>query len=539
MRKIVCLFLAVAMAMCWVVFGFSGIGLADVPLETTPLWKTTGNYDSSDVALGDFDYDGDLDLASFGEDNIIVYRNEQGELNTTAYWTSVDATSGLTGQVVWADINNDNYPELFTSVGMYENSNGVLSDTAVWTNLSTALKFTLGRVNPDVFVDLIVANSDIVELYENTAGVIDDIPDWNDTGYGFPKALALGDVDSDNRNELAVAYANEPLRIYDNVGGSLTDVSIWSPTLTDSIGELVWGDINNDDYPELFVCTQPFLGGDPNRMYLNSAGTLETTPSWNSTVPSYATDAKFADMDGDGDLDLLVSNIPYLSIITYVNGTEFVYLNENGIMDESHDWSGPYQDQSYGMDVGDVDGDGNPDVLVANREDLLQTYPGRVLMYKGLAPNNPPQITSVSAEPLEPETGEETTVTVQATDPDDDTLQYDFSVESGNGTIVSETDNAAVWRAPDEAGNYTVNITVSDGEGGHDYREFQITVVEPAPSEDGAPFFSLDNIWFLLILIIIIVVIIAAIVAGVARRRRGSLEEDFPPPPPPPPPPEE
>ncbi|MCK4444576.1 MAG: VCBS repeat-containing protein, partial [Thermoplasmata archaeon] len=332
---------------------------------------------------------------------------------------------------------------------------------------------------------------------------------------------------------------NEPLRIYDNVGGSLTDVSIWSPTLTDSIGELMWGDINNDDYPELFVCTQPFLGGDPNRMYMNSAGTLETTPSWNSTVPSYATDAKFADMDGDGDLDLLVSSIPYLSIITYVNGTEFVYLNENGVIDESHDWSGPYQDQSHGMDVGDVDGDGNPDVLVANREDLLQTYPGRVLMYKGLTPNNPPQITSVSADPLEPETGEETTVTVQATDPDDDTLQYDFSVEAGNGTIVSETDNIAVWRASDEAGNYTINITVSDGEGGYDYRDFQMTVVESAPSEDGAPFFSLDNIWFLLILIIIIVVIIAAVAAGVARRRRGPPEEDFPPPPPPPPPPEE
>lgn len=505
---------------------------ADVPLETSPSWNTTGNYDSSDVALGDFDNDGDLDLASFGENNILVYRNEQGELNTTAYWTSTEGTSGQTGQVVWADIDNDNYPELFTSLGMYENNNGILGDTAIWTNLSAALAFTLGHIDADGYMDLIMAKMDIVEVYENSAGVIDDIPDWNDTEYGFPKALALGDVDNDDYNELAVAYANEPLRIYDNIGGSLSGVSIWSPTLTDSIGELVWGDINDDDYPELFVCTQPFLGGAPNRMYVNSGGTLETSPSWNSTVGSYATDAEFADMDGDGDLDLVVSNLPYLSIITYVNGTEFVYLNENGVMDESHDWSGPYQDQSYGIDVGDVDGDGNLDVLVANHADLLQTYPGRVLMYRGLTPNSPPEITSVSTNPVEPEAGEEATVTVQATDPDGDALQYDFSAVAGNGTIISETENTAVWRAPDEAGNYTVNITVSDGEGGFDYLDFEIVVVEPTPSGDGVSFFSLSNIWFLLILVIIIIVIIATVAASVVRRRREPPEEEYPPPPP-------
>jgi len=244
-------------------------------------------------------------------------------------------------------------------------------------------------------------------------------------------------------------------------------------------------------------------------------------------------------LEGDGDLDLLVSNVPYMQIITHVNGTEMVYLNENGVIDESHDWNGAYQDISYGIDVGDVNGDSYLDLIVANKEDLLQTYPGRVVMYSGRAPNQPPQITSVSVNPQQPKTGEEATISVQATDPDGDTLTYDFSVASGNGTIVSVSGSTAVWRAPNEVGNYTINITVSDGKHGFAYRDFKITVIEH-PSEDGVPFFSLENIWFLMLLLILIIVIIIIIVAVAAsRRRKGPVEvtmppeEEYPPPPPP------
>jgi len=193
--------------------------------------------------------------------------------------------------------------------------------------------------------------------------------------------------------------------------------------------------------------------------------------------------------------------------------------------------------------AGDVNGDGYPDLVVANIEDFplypdLGGYPGRIVIYSNLGPNEAPQISSVLANPVEPETGEESTITVTANDPDDDTLTYDFSVESGNGTMVSETDNTAVWRAPDDEGTYTINITVSDGKGGFDYQEFQITAVAPSEEE---PFFSLSNIWFLLILVITIIVVVVAIVAAVVRRRKlPPLEEEIPPPPedevPPPPP---
>jgi hypothetical protein len=515
---------------------------AGVPLEETAGWMTPDSYNHDDVELGDYDFDGDLDIASYGEEFIHVYENLNGVVGTTATWSSTDAT-GFSGHVMWADIDKDNYPELFTSEGMYENTNGVLATTATWTNMSDARAFEIGDVNGDGYLDLILGDNDLIELYENVAGVIDDIPDWNTTEENTPRALALGDVDNDNFDELVVGNSmSNPMRIYDNVAGSLNNTSVWSSVLTDYVGCLDWGDINADNYPELFVCTQPMVGQESNRIYANSAGTLETTPSWDSSTPYAAYEGKFYDIDGDGDLDLVVANNALTQITTLINGTEAVYLNEGGVIDEDHDWSSTWEDSSYGMDVGDVTGDGYPDLVVANVQDiwygLLGGYPGRITIYHNVGPNLAPQISTVTASPTEPVAGKEATIVVTASDPDADPLEYEIFVYSGNGTVVSIDGNSAVWRAPTEEGTYTIHIVVSDGRGGADHRDFQITVVAAADEE---PFFSLSNIWFLLILIIIIVVIIAVVVAVVVRKRRlPPVEEELPPPPeeelPPPPP---
>jgi hypothetical protein len=495
---------------------------------------TPGNYDSSDVALGDFDNDGDLDIASYGENETLVYENENGEFDTTATWASAESM-WISGELVWADIDNDQYPELITSRGIYMNDNGILSVDPIWTDLSMAWSFTVGDVNADGYVDIVLGGVGWISVYENVAGVIDETSDWNTTEDNSASALALGDVDNDGYDELAVGnWWNDPARIYDNVGGSLNNVSMWNSTETDRMNELVWGDIDSDGYPELFACTDNILGDVPNRIYMNSGGMLERAPSWNSTIPFSGEDAKVFDIDDDDDLDLLVAISP-MGWAQPHNGAELVYLNEDGLIDQIPDWSGAYEDISEGLDVGDVNGDGFPDLVVANYEDALyDTFggnPGRLLIYNNLGPNQLPQITSVAANPSEPETGKESTISVQATDLDGDELDYVFSVQPGNGTIVSMSSNTAVWRAPDKDGTYIINITVSDGRDDIT-RDFQITVVEP--------FISSENIWFLLILVVIIVSVVVVIAVVVVRKRRKPPEveasqipeEEIPPPPP-------
>ncbi|MFQ6060315.1 MAG: hypothetical protein ACE5KV_03320 [Thermoplasmata archaeon] len=89
-----------------------------------------------------------------------------------------------------------------------------------------------------------------------------------------------------------------------------------------------WGEIDSESYPELLACTQPMIGEEPNMLHLNSGGILETNPSWNSSIPSYARDGEFVDIDDDGGHYLVVANSAYIQIAKLVNGTELVYLNE-------------------------------------------------------------------------------------------------------------------------------------------------------------------------------------------------------------------
>jgi len=77
--------------------------------------------------------------------------------------------------------------------------------------------------------------------------------------------------------------------------------------------------------------------------------------------------------------------------------------------------------------------------------------------------NTPPQIISITATPNTLGMGESSTLSVQASDADDDALNYSWSCD--NGTFTSGTTEASVtWRAPNQAGRVGFTVAVSDGQ---------------------------------------------------------------------------
>ena len=76
--------------------------------------------------------------------------------------------------------------------------------------------------------------------------------------------------------------------------------------------------------------------------------------------------------------------------------------------------------------------------------------------------NKAPEISSLIADPQEVGPGGTSTITCAATDPDGDALTYSWTVSGG---AISGTGNSVSWTAPTTLGNYTITVTVDDGQG--------------------------------------------------------------------------
>jgi hypothetical protein len=127
----------------------------------------------------------------------------------------------------------------------------------------------------------------------------------------------------------------------------------------------VLADVDGDGDLDLVVSNGNDMRQDPEVLYLNEDGRLETLPSWVSGDADFSGHCAVADVDGDGDLDLAVAN--------YIRpgwgpATSKLYWNEGGRYGETPGWMPEETFHSFRVAFGDVDGDGDPDLALANGE---------------------------------------------------------------------------------------------------------------------------------------------------------------------------
>ncbi|OUJ74865.1 FG-GAP-like repeat-containing protein [Hymenobacter crusticola] len=361
----------------------SSTGVAATPHVfqfTTATAPATGVFRGSEVsvgtgpenvAVGDVDGDGDLDLVTRGSGNTATL-----QLNTGAgvfATSSVVNLGGAPADLAFGDVDADGDLDLLTlnsnrtvSVRL-NNGSGTFSGTQeivlIGNPSPEALSLAIGDVDGDGDLDLLASCSSPSSVTDTRGTVYVRFNNGTGTFTGeavldvnVPVSIALGDIDGDGDLDLLAPF----------FGSGRVFGSFVVPRLNDGTGNFSEvGTLTNLDYfPAGVALGDLDRDGDLDLVTANRSSTVSVrlnngggvfTGSGN--LPSNeAARVTLGDVDGDGDLDLLVT-----SLANAVN----VHLN-NGMGGFGAAQLVAVGTNPLGIATGDLDGNRTLDFLTAN-----------------------------------------------------------------------------------------------------------------------------------------------------------------------------
>ena len=323
-------------------------------------------------ALFDYDNDGDLDLFAIESGAIPgptqsgqrsrsrLYRNDLDPATRQIHFTDVTERSGIVAigygmGAATGDIDNDGWIDLYlTNLGsnqLFRNrGDGTFADitTASGTDdprwSTSAAFFDFDR---DGWLDLFVAN-------------------YVDFAITMKRECFSNGSARDYCNP--VVYSPTPDRLFRNNGdGTFTDVSA-KAGITRATGRglgVLAADLNDDGWTDLYVAND----GDANQLWINERGTgvfrdealLAGVAVSRTGQPQGSMGIDLADIDRDGDEDLIVTNLD--------NESNTFYLNTGkGLFEDRTSEFGLFRlaFTGFGARFLDYDNDGWLDLVVAN-----------------------------------------------------------------------------------------------------------------------------------------------------------------------------
>jgi Bacterial Ig-like domain (group 3)/FG-GAP-like repeat/FG-GAP repeat len=390
------------------------LGNGDGTYQTPVTYATTG--EAVAVALADVNGDGKLDIVavtpcnsdcSSGAVNVLLGNGDGTFQAAVSYNTGgADAYS-----LVVADVNGDSKPDLLVVDECSSNSScstGLLSvllgngdgtfQTAVTYNAAgpSTQAIAAADLNGDGKLDVALASSCnnqngcssglVSVLLGNGDGTFQTANGFGTVGEGT-NAIAIGDVNGDGHPDiLASNSCNNSsscsngafVVLLGNGDGTFqSGVQYNSGGLqTQSLG---LADLNGDGKLDVVVSNQCSSnsncedGGNATVFLGNGDGTFQQSASYANGSNNFeemgpdSSSILLADVNGDGKTDVLVTSSCYGGNFICDTGAVSVLL---GYGDGTLDGAVLYQPQgldAYGLATADVNGDGNPDVLVAEQ----------------------------------------------------------------------------------------------------------------------------------------------------------------------------
>jgi hypothetical protein len=358
---------------------------------------TTARFPVS-VAIGDLDGDGkpDLAVANYSATSVSVFRNTSasGSIAAGSFATKVDFTTGNSPQsVAIGDLDGDGKPDLVVVNNLFTRTSTVsvlrntsTSGTIDGRSFATKVDFTTGQFSVSVAIgdldgdgkpDLAVANngtsSNSVSVLHNTgsSGTVSFADKVDFTAGNEPISVAIGDLNNDGKPDLVVANngASQNISVFPNIStpGSITSMSFDSkvdfPMGSSKPRAVAIGDLDVDGKPDLVVVFDS-QNRESNVSVLQNtsiSGTVSFAPKIDFATGGKPRSVAIGDLDGDGKPDLAVANESSDNASVFRNtGTSLAPISFDPKVNIQRG------DGPQSVAIGDLDGDGKPDLAVAN-----------------------------------------------------------------------------------------------------------------------------------------------------------------------------
>ncbi|MBC7829570.1 MAG: VCBS repeat-containing protein, partial [Chitinophagaceae bacterium] len=330
---------------------------------------------STHASFFDFDHDGDLDFFLLNNSfrPIGTFNLQKNERNTRdslgghkffrndgAYFTDISAAAGIYGSVIGfglgvtaGDINNDGWDDIYVSNDFFEkdylyinNKNGTFTESLEqqmqsisYASMGADMADINNDAKPDIFVTEMLPENE-ARLKTNT-----NFENWDkyqlNLKYGYYMQFA--------RNMLHLNNGNNSFSEIGRMSGVCATDWSWGALITDLdndgwkdifISNGIYQDLTNGDYIQYIsnreVMKNILASKDknkklidamsshpiPNYVYQNQHDLTFSNKAkeWGLDQPSFSNGTSYADLDNDGDMDLVVNN---------VNMETFVYRNNS------------------------------------------------------------------------------------------------------------------------------------------------------------------------------------------------------------------
>jgi len=299
--------------------------------------------------------------------------------------TTIVGNTGNRDQVL-GDVDGDGDLDLITTGSLYgcriflNNGAGHYTFKTGVVTAQTPSGVALADVDNDGDLDMLVGDADNASVAvcrnDGAGNFIGSATGAQNVMVGTrPVGVAAGDLDGDGDLDFATANAgSNTATVWFNTGGS---PYLYTAATTVAMGAgptaLVLADIDNDGDLDLITSNGGTATNPLGEVHVSRNSGTGTFGAYTTVaVGLQPTELQLADIDGDGDLDLLTANAGAASVSVRLNGGSGTFTGTTTL-------ALPAGSAPTGLRAGDLDADGDLDLLVA------QGAGGRVFTYLNTA----------------------------------------------------------------------------------------------------------------------------------------------------------